>query len=155
MSVKIIQGSLDTLELLLFLSDDQFITSGDIRRKFETIKSGTVDAKLRKLRNEGIIEITHQEIIRAGDDRYGYKLTKHGVGVREELLQKTMRMLHPEIRKIITQKTKVETNNKTQDKKELIDEFLQEFTVDCKTLVSNELLSEIQGILKSMLNSYL
>lgn len=155
MSVKIIQGSLASLELLVFLSDTQFITSGDIRRRFGKIKVGTLDAKLRKLRNESIIEINHQEIIRAGDDRYGYKLTKKGIITRNDLLRKIMQILTPEIKKMITQKTKGETKDKTQDKKELIDEFLQEFTVDCKNLVSNEILSDLQGILKNMLHSYL
>ena len=103
---------MDTLEIFLFISDSQFITSGDIRRKFEKIKVGTVDAKLRKLHQESLIEIKHQEIVRAGDDRYGYKLTKHGVVVRKELLQKTMRILDPEIRKIITLKTTREHESK-------------------------------------------
>jgi DNA-binding PadR family transcriptional regulator len=153
MSVKILQGSLNTLELLLFLSDDQFITSGDIRRNFETIKAGTVDAKLRKLRDEGLIEINHQEILRAGDDRYAYKLTKKGSITRNDLLQKTMRILHPEISKIINQKTKVES--KEQDKNDLVKEFLEEFTMECTKFVPPEALGELQGIIKSMLNSYL
>lgn len=130
MSVKILQGSLDTLEILLFISDSQFITSGDIRRKFEKIKAGTMDDKLRKLHNEGVIEIKQQKIVRAGDDRYGYKLTKYGVVVRKELLQKTMRILDPEIRKTITLKTTSEHESKNQDKKELINEFLHELEIN-------------------------
>ena len=55
MSVKNLFGILNTFELLLFFNSTQYITSSDLRSKFNEMKPGTLNAKLRKLFKDNII----------------------------------------------------------------------------------------------------
>ena len=87
MSKKVLFATLQTIELLLFLSPERFITSSKIRERFPEIPSATLDAKLRKLKKQGFVKVLEKERKIAGDDRLEYKLSIEGEKVRKELMK--------------------------------------------------------------------
>ncbi len=156
MSIMTKFGIFEILKLFLFLSVDRFITSSEIRGHFSEIKSGTLNAKLRKLKKEGLIEVRLKEKLeRAGDDRQEYKLTKSGVGKREELVTVGLRVLKNRIQKIVDSErtSDVGRPNKVA-KNEMFRDFLMEFAEECTDIVEGEILKEQQEILVKLLNSY-
>jgi len=155
MSTAYIAGILNGLKLLLFLPVDHFITSSEIRRYFSEIKPGTLNAKLRKLKKEGLIEVRLKEKLeRAGDDRQEYKLTKSGLANREELVAVGLRVLESRIKKISEIKDSSELNRKEKNVQEIIEEFLMDFAEECAGMVKDNILKDQQEILKRMLKSY-
>lgn len=89
MSKKILFGTLDTIELLLFLSSfgNSFVTSSKIREKFPKIARNTLNLKLNKLAEQKLIERLEKVRKVAGADRMEYKLTQTGREMTDELVK--------------------------------------------------------------------
>ena len=148
-------GTFEIVKLLLFLPEDHFITSSEIRRYFSEIKPGTLNAKLRKLKKEGLIEVRLKEKLeRAGDDRQEYKLTKSGIENREGLVVKGLDVLGSKIREIVESKTAIDIKHNGENVQEVIQEFLMDFAEECAGMVKEDILKEQQELLKRMLKSY-
>ncbi len=153
MSEKILFGSLDTLELLLFLSPKKYITSGAIRKKFDVIAPETIRNKLNKRVQEGSIEKKTKKGDHAGDDRTEFKLTDAGAKLRVKLVERTIEVMYDVINRIVKQKTA--TNEPFQNKNQQIEDFIYAFSEDCAGLIGNEVLREQQGVLKKLLSKIL
>ncbi|MFW9971993.1 MAG: hypothetical protein ACFFDF_17520 [Candidatus Odinarchaeota archaeon] len=106
MSKNYISGIFDTFALLKFLPSNKFLSSGELRKKFADIKSGTLNAKLRKLHRDGLIDFREKVLERAGDDKREYKLNTNGIKARNDLVSKIIHILEPEINTLINQKIK-------------------------------------------------
>lgn len=156
MSTAYITGILNGLKLLLFLPVDHFITSSEIRSHFSEINPGTMNAKLRKLKKEGLVEVQLKEKLdRAGDDRQEYRLTKNGVEKREELVAMALLVLESRVQKIVESKVESEMGRpKEVNKHDLFRDFLIEFAEESVDIVEGEVLKEQQEILANLLNSY-
>lgn len=89
MSKKILFGTLDTIELLLFLSsfEGKFITSSKIRERFPKIARNTLNMKLNKLVDQEFVEKLEKERKTAGADRMEYKLTQEGRDMTDKLVK--------------------------------------------------------------------
>lgn len=153
MSKKVLFGSLDTLAILLFLSPKKYITSGIIRKQFNTIEPGTIYKKLKKLGQQGIIEKKTKKGNFAGDDRTEFKLTEDGAKMRVKLVERGLEVMYDVVNKLVKQKTTRESP--VEDKKEQIKNFLMKFAGECIGMVDNEILKEQQEILKNLLNKLL
>ncbi len=155
MSIANIFGIFNTMKLLLFLSVDHFITSSRIRSHFSEIKVGTLNAKLRELKKKQLVEIQVKEHLeRAGDDRQEYRLTKEGVRKREELVNMGLRILKDNILEISEEKTTSKREHTEDNRLGVIDDFLVEFGYECVEIIKDNVLKELQVILKRMLISY-
>jgi len=156
MSTAYIVGILNGLKLLLFLPVDHFITSSEIRSHFPEIHPTTMNAKLRKLKKDGLIEVQFKEKLdRAGDDRQEYRLTKNGVEKREELVAIALLVLENRVKKIVESKVESEMGRPNEvDKNDLFRDFLMEFAEKSVDMVEGEVLKEQQEILAKLLNSY-
>ena len=155
MSIVNISGIFNTMKLLLFLPVDHFITSSRIRRHFSEIKVGTLNAKLRELKKKQLVEVRVKERLeRAGDDKQEYKLTKAGVGKREELVSMGLRVFKDRIREILDSEASSERKHAEDGRQGVIDDFLVEFGYECSDIVKDGVLKELQIILRRMLHSY-
>ncbi len=155
MSIANIYGIFNTMKLLLFLPIDHFITSSRIRGHFSEIKPGTLNAKLRELKKKGLIEVRlKKHLERAGDDRQEYRLTKEGVRKREELVGMGLRVLKERIQKIVEDQTVSDMEQTDDSRNGGLKELLVEFGYECAELVKDDVLKELQVILKRMLTSY-
>ena len=155
MSIKNLFGTFRTLELLLFLPDDQFVSSSEIRKKFLEIKSGTLNAKLRKLKEEGLVEVLVKERLeRAGDDKKEYKVSEDGKWIREELVLVGVQVLGSRIQEIVESKTASEVKGEKRGNQEIFNDFLMEFSEECAGMVEGDVLEEQHSLLKRMLDSY-
>ena len=155
MNLDTLFGDSNTLELLLFLPEDQYIPSSKIRRKFFRVKPGTLYARLRKLKKEEFIDVHVKENLeRAGDDKHEYKLTEKGIKKREELVGIILRLLGSRIHKEKDIDTAFHKKSEEQDKRQVFNDFLMEFTEECAGIVAKDTLEELQKILDAMLKSY-
>ncbi len=155
MSIANISGIFNTIRLLLFLPVDYFITSSRIRSHFFEIKPGTLNAKLRELKKKELVEVRlKKNLKRAGDDRQEYRLTKEGVRKREELVNIGLRVLKDNILEISEEKTTSKREHTEGSRLGVIDDFLVEFGYECVEIVKDNVLKELQVILKRMLISY-
>ena len=155
MSVKNLFGSLETIALLLYLSPNNFIESSQIRDQFNHILEGTLNAKLRKLEQQGMVKIQKKkQLKRAGDDKNRYRLTSMGKKVREELTSRNIDVLQNNIEQIVKQ-NKIKTEKTFKNKnKEQSKNLLTKFSKECSTLVGAELLQEQIKILEKLLKSH-
>lgn len=153
MSEKILFGSLDTLELVLFLSPKKYITSSIIRKKFPKIFSETIRHKLKKLGQQGFVEKRTKKGEYAGDDRTEFKLTDTGTKLRLKLVERTIEVMYDVINRIVKKKTVV-TEIK-EDKSRHIEDFIYAFSEECEAMLDNEKLKEQLGVLKKLLTKLL
>jgi len=117
MSKKVLFGSLDTLAILLFLSSKKYITSGIIRREFNSIEPGTIYKKFKKLEQQGIIEKKTKKGNFAGDDLAEFKLTEDGAEMRGKLVERGLEVMYDVVDRIVKQKTTVREESVIEDKK--------------------------------------
>ena len=148
MSEKILFGTLDTIELLLFLSSlgGEFITSSKIRERFPKIAGNTLNMKLNKLVEQEFVERVEKERKTAGADRMEYKLTQKGRNMTDTLVTLNIQILQT----IIDNRAK----NKLlalEQKEMVIDKVLTDFFEQNKNIVKKEVLSEQIKILKEIL----
>ncbi len=151
MSKKRLFGSLATIELLFYLSSENFITSGIIRTQFNTVPYQTIYKRLTTLKNQGYVEEMEKSGDYAGDDRREYKVTESGLQFREEITENMVKLLQPAIDKMIQQKTKDLQTPILEDKEEQIKNFILEFSGECEGIINDETSVELQKILKRLL----
>ena len=152
MSKETLFGLLDTIELLLFLSPDNYITSSTFRERFSHTLSGTIYNRLIILRNQGFVEVLKKKPIRAGDDTNEYRLTAEGVKFRNELIARSMKVLKREIEKVVKKKVTALEQPIIEDKEEQIKNFLLEISGECEGMINDETLMELQKLLKRLLS---
>ena len=107
------------------------------------------------MKKKGLIEVRLKEHLeRAGDDRQEYRLTKGGVRKREELVGMGLRVLNEKIQKIVEDQTVSDMEQTDDSRNGEPEEFLVEFGYECAEIVKDDVLKELQVILKRMLTSY-
>lgn len=151
MSKKILFGTLNTIELLLFLSPEKFKTSKIIRNQFPNIGYDTMYKKLKTLLKQDFIEVLEKKGDFAGDDRTEYKLTQLGIQEKNDLINKMLILLKPYINQIVEKKTEAIEEPIKMDKEEQIQNFLMEFSGECEDIVESETLNQLQKILIRLL----
>ena len=152
MSKKRLFGSLETIELLFYLTPENFITSGIIRTHFNTVPYHTIYKRLTTLVEQGFIETMEKLGDFAGDDRMEYKVTELGMQFRKEITERMLKLLKPTINQIVQQKTEDIQRPILEDKEEQIKNFLLEFSGECEGMVNDETLMELQKMLKRLLS---
>ncbi|KKK71604.1 hypothetical protein LCGC14_2912260, partial [marine sediment metagenome] len=83
-----------------------------------------------------------------------YKLTKAGVGKREELVSMGLRVFKDRIREILDSEASSERKHAEDGRQGVIDDLLVEFGYECAEMVKDDVLKELQVILKRMLISH-
>lgn len=149
MSKKVLFGTLDTIELILFLSSSggKSVTSSKIREIFPQMARVTLDAKLRKLAKQGFIERVEKERKTAGADRMEYMLVKKGSELKDKLLKRNIQILQPIIEDLI--------KTESLEKEKVIDKIIIEFSEKAEGSVEEEVLLEQIKLLKEILDNNL
>ncbi len=149
MSKKVLFGTLDTIELILFLSSsrEKSVTSSKLREIFPEMARTTLDAKLRKLAKQEFVERVEKERKTYGIDRMEYILTKKGRELKTKLINRNIEILQP----IIENLTKI----KSLEKEEVIEKILTEFSEKIEGILTKEALNEQLKILKEIMEKLL
>ena len=153
MSERLLFGSFDTLEILLFLSPKKFISSGIIRKNFKVISPGTIRQKLYSLIQQGFVEKKTKKGDRAGDDRTEFKLTVLGDKLRLKLLERGIEVLYDVLDQIVKRTTSKEFL--MENKEEKVKAFLTEFSKESQRVVGQQTLKEQLGLLERLLRKVL
>ena len=154
MSITVLKGSLETIELLIFLRHDNYITSRKIREKFKNTSSGTLYMRLKKLIYQGLLLKLTKKGDFAGDDRTEYKLSEKGLIVRKDLIDYNITILNPIINLLIKEKTLGMENTEVEDKNEKVQDFLIEFSEEISEMVDNTSIVNLQKIIEKLLKKY-
>ncbi len=152
MSKKILYGTLDTINLLIFLSSfgEKYTTSSKLREKFPDIKRHTLDMKLKKLKEQKLVEWLIKKPQIAGADKREYRLTKEGVKVCNDLIELNFKILEPVINKMVQSDLKSSKLNE-----EIINNILMEFSEESTDMVTKEILEEQVKLLRKSLEKLL
>ncbi|MHA1146793.1 MAG: hypothetical protein ACTSR8_00945 [Promethearchaeota archaeon] len=134
MRIKIIEGALESLELLLLLRADKYSTSGIILDNFKKIKKGTVYSRLETLIKQGLIEKSNKKLsgkkIKPGGDKIEYKLTINGLTERKRLILKSLNILKPFTYENTEDRNEQALTDKLIDLSEELDNYFLELIED-------------------------
>lgn len=157
MSKKILFGTLDTIELLIFLNSfgEKYTTSSKLREKFPDIKRHTLDMKLKKLKEQMLVEWLVKKPKTAGADKREYRLTKEGMKVCKDLIELNLKILEPVIHKMAQSGIKSREKPTITLNQDIIKNILMEFSEESTDLVAKDVLKEQVKLLRKSLEKLL
>jgi len=157
MSKKILFGTLDTIELLIFLSSfgEKYTTSSKLREKFPDIKRHTLDMKLKKLKEQKLVEWLVKKAKTAGADKREYRLTKEGIKVCKDLIELNFKILEPILNKMVQSTIKNKEKSTINIKEDTINNILMEFSEETAEIVSKDVLEGQLKVLRKSLEKLL
>ncbi|TFG11093.1 MAG: hypothetical protein EU535_07785 [Promethearchaeota archaeon] len=97
MKLKILDGALESLELLTFFNFHEFFTSSVIIERFKEIKQGTLYNRLEDFVKQGLLIKLNKKAagkkVSPGGYKTEYKITKKGLNERVRLIEKVSKFL--------------------------------------------------------------
>ncbi len=159
MSIKILFGFLDTIDILLLLREDEFIMLSRIQAKFSHVDPQNIYRKLEKLAEQSIV--LKQNLKKAGKRvepggcKVEYKLSPRGADVKKEVIKKALKMFEPVIDATVKKKIQEQEAVKYDHMdEEIIQDFIMEFSEEVSESCDDAMIRELQRMLKKLLEKY-
>ncbi len=159
MSLKVLLGCLETIDILLNLDKKDYILLSEIQAKFPNYNSQNIYRRLEKLIKQGIVE--KQDLKKAGKKvspggvKVEYRLSKIGLTTRNDLKKMTTSILKPVIDAIVNKRVReFETTKKDYSDRDIIQDFIMEFSEEHADTCDNDTMMEYQKSLKKLLERF-